>query len=293
MTTEMFEKPEIIADSYLKAILSTTFSKFGFKAGSEGWHSIKNWDSAPISGKRPMFIACMLENIDTHIVKALQKFKTPDKFYLVFKGHMPSRAVADRMAMLSVRDDRRILYVETELEKAIKIYLQRFLLALDCQQDETHILDAWWEQDIFVVVSPTVDGFTKLRVPLDKLPVLKQHSGTLRANFEIDSEGLYIYWPQLDVHLGWEQFEQAVDVHACLKNKQKTEEFNQQYGEAIRQFRQKQGLRQSDISGLTPRQIARIEKGQCRATHAALAKLAKAHNSNVGDYMNEIAKLLE
>jgi hypothetical protein len=141
------------------------------------------------------------------------------------------------------------------------------------------------------VVSPTPEGFRKLRVPLEKLPVLQKLSQKQRQEFEIDEEGTFLYWPGGDIHLGWEQFEYAVDKAASLKAKQQTEAFNKAYGSAIRKLRREKSLRQSDIEGLTPRQVGRIESGQ-RATLSALQKLAGPHGMSVSEYMEELAKRL-
>jgi hypothetical protein len=66
------------------------------------------------------------------------------------------------------------------------------------------------------------------------------------------------------------------------------------HSEKLQQInRQKSKLRQSDIKGLTPRQVGRIERGECRATHNALSKLAKAHKMGLSDYMNELANLMK
>ena len=129
------------------------------------------------------------------------------------------------------------------------------------QDDENdRIQDAWWEDTTLVVVSPTAEGFRKLRVPMEKLPVLRRLSKEERETFEIDEDGTFIYWPSRDIHLGWEQFECAVDETAYLKAKQQTEGFNKAYGAAIEALRKERGLCQSDIEGLTPRQVGRIER---------------------------------
>ncbi len=174
-----------------------------------------------------------------------------------------------------------------------KLFVERFLLALDAGGYKGRIIDARWEGDTLLVVSPMRNFFNKLRVPLAKLPVLQGHRREKLENFEIDEDGAFIYWPDLDIHLGWEQFEQAVDPRAYLKAKQQSEAFNKTYGIAVRELREKSELRQSDIKGLTPRQIGRIERGECRATHNALSKLAKAHEMSISDYMNKLANLLK
>jgi hypothetical protein len=166
-------------------------------------------------------------------------------------------------------------------------------MALDSGDGDNRILDAWWEESTFVVVSPSGEGFRKLRVPLGKLPVLAECSKEARDNFKIDEDGVFIYWPGIDVHLGWEQFEQAVDKQSCLKAKQQSDEFNRAYGAAIRKAREAHKLLQSSIKGLTPRQIRRIETGQCRATYNALGKLAQAHGMSISEYLGKLAELTD
>lgn len=151
------------------------------------------------------------------------------------------------------------------------------------------IVDAWWEGDQFVAISPS---FKRVHVPLEKLRPLAKCPRAELSNFRIDEEGAFVFWPTLDVHLGWEQLVQAVSEHAHLRSRQQSEEFNKRYGEAIRKLRQQSDLRQSDIPGLTPRQVGRIERGQCRATHSALTKLGEAHRMDVNRYMAELARLL-
>jgi hypothetical protein len=126
---------------------------------------------------------------------------------------------------------------------------------------------------------------------LEKLPVLQKLSPEQRREFEIDAEGLFLYWPRQDLHLGWEQFEEAVDRAASLRARQKTKAFNKAYGAAIRKLRQEKGLRQNDIEGLTARQVGRIESGQ-RATLSALQKLAQSHGMTISEYMDELAQRL-
>jgi hypothetical protein len=290
MTTETLEKPEILAtDEYSEELLQQIFSKSGLKAGRHGWRKIKSMRTLSQNGVTPLLVACKIACMDHEEIKHLRKLKRA-KAYLVFHGDLPPQAVADRIAWLGVRNEKRICIVETKEEEP---FVKRFLLALDSGDYEGRIIDAWWEEDTLVVVSPRNDGFVKLRVPLDKLPVLQGSDKKALENFEVDEDGAFVYWPDLDIHLGWEQFEQAVDEGAYLKAKQQSEAFNKAYGVAIRELRQKSQLRQSDIKGLTPRQVGRIERGECRATHNALSKLAKAHRMSISDYMNELADLMK
>jgi len=201
--------------------------------------------------------------------------------------NVSSKSAAPLLVAWAVTNVERI-----DTNKEGEAFVERLLLALDSKDYENRIIDAWWEDDTLVIVSPRKDGFDKLRVPLEKLSVLQNYKKEDLENYEIDEDGIFIYWPNMDIHLSWEQFEQIIDQEAYLKAKQQSEIFNKDYGAAIRNLREKYGLHQSDIKGLTPRQVGRIERGECRATHNALTKFAKAHNMSVSNYMNELANLL-
>ena len=291
MTAKTLERPEILAaDDNSESIVGQAFSKSGLKAGRHGWRTIKNWDTLSSSCVAPLLVAWTSADIDREKIKQLHDLKRK-KVFLLFQGDLPVEAVADRIAWLGVRDDKRICLVAAD-SKA-EPFVVRCLLALDSGGSEGRIIDARWEEDTLVVVSPIKNRFVKLRVPLEELSVLQGHNGEKHKNFEIDEDGAFIYWPDLDIHLGWEQFEQAVDPSACVKAKQQSEVFNKAYGIAIRDLREKSELRQSDIEGLTPRQVGRIERGECRATHNALSKFANAHKMSISDYMNKHANLLK
>lgn len=292
--TETAQKPAIFAaDDRAHAIVQRAFARSGLRPGKHGWDSLKTWSDLPRTTERPVLVAWMLDDMTPETVKRFRARQGATERYtmfLLFQGSLPARAVADRMAWLNVRNDQRVLFVSEDGEKE-EALAERLLLALDQADQESRIVDAWWEGTTLVVVSPTSEGFRKLRVPLEKLPVLQKLSEKQRQGIQIDEEGLFLYWPTGDIHLGWEQFEYAVDKPASLRARQQTKAFNQAYGVAIRKLRQEKGLRQSDIKGLTARQIGRIESGH-RATLSALQKLAQAHGLQVSTYLDELAKRL-
>jgi len=292
---ETMEKPEIFAaDDHLKEVFEKALSRSGLKARKHGWRSIITWGDSFTDPDSRVLVAWMLKDVTRETVKRFrQEYASTGRgtLFVVFRGDLPSRAVADRVAWLNVKDDERVYFAPVGKEEE-EAFAERLLIALDRADEDNRILDAWWEETTFVVVSPTREGFRKLRVPIEKLPVLQGLSIEEHDAFEIDEDGTFIYWPSGDIHLGWEQFEGAVDETAYLKAKQQTEGFNKTYGAAIEALRKKKGLRQSDIEGLTPRQVGRIESGQCRATLSALQKLAKAHDMTISKYLEELSQHL-
>lgn len=289
---ETTQKPDIFAaDERSKAIFQQAFSRSGLRPGKHGWGSLQTWTDLPKEVERPVLVVWMLDELTPETVKRLRSHQgVADRYtmFLLFQGSLPSRAVADRVAWLSVRNEERVFFVAEDGEKEVAL-AERLLLALDHADDENRIVDAWWEGARLVVASPSREGFRKLRVPLEKLPALQRLPENQRREFEIDEEGMFLHWPGGDLHLGWEQFEYAVDKAASLKARQQTEAFNQAYGAAIRNLRREKGLRQSDIKGLTPRQVGRIESGH-RATLSALQELARSHGLSIDEYMEELAK---
>jgi hypothetical protein len=136
-------------------------------------------------------------------------------------------------------------------------------------------------------------GMKMLHVPTTHFPALRGCPAATLANFEIDSDGSYIYWPDLDVHLGWHQFLQATNPEEYRKAQQRFARYNERYGAAIRKVRMAAGLHQKQVEGLTDRQLRRIERGQCKATVSAMTALANAHGLDLNDYMRAVADAME
>jgi len=151
------------------------------------------------------------------------------------------------------------------------------------------IIDAYLAGNELLVRGPR---HRMLHVPIRSIPVLKGQPSAVLRNFQIDPDGAFLHWPDLDVHLGWNQFLQAVEPAELRKAQQRSAEFNRRYGAAIRKVREDAGIRQDKIPGLTDRQLRRIEQGQCRATSSALNALAKAHGVDATAYMDKLTKAM-
>ncbi|NLE58303.1 MAG: helix-turn-helix transcriptional regulator [Planctomycetes bacterium] len=209
---------------------------------------------------------------------------------LAFVDDLPVESIPEHLCRLRVRSDKRVHLVQTHGAKATETFLTRFVGRLCGGPTDNSIIDAWWEGDELVVLSPS---FLRLRVPVGSLPAkLRDADEGIRKNFQIDQYGDFLYWPKVDVHMGWEQFTQAVDPVARLRAEQKSKAFNTRYGRAIRRLREASSLKQSDIGGLDERTVRRIEQGRTRATANAIVKLAKAHSMDASQYTAELARYL-
>ncbi len=127
-----------------------------------------------------------------------------------------------------------------------------------------------------------------LEMSFDKVAALKGIPTSDRRNFEIASEGSYIHWPNQDIHLDVDSVRYATDKE--WRNVQELRRLNadKRFGAAIAKLRRAKGIKQSDIEGLSERQLRRIESGG-RTSVKALQCLAKSQGLSLNNYLNEIA----
>lgn len=205
---------------------------------------------------------------------------------LLFLESLPVEAMPDRLLQLDIRNPHRLhLVTEREPERIVAL-MYRLFSGMARSDGPQSIVDAWVENENLVLLSPSFD---RLAVQLKDLA---KFIGTNREQieaFEIDEDGRFLFWPHADVHMGWEQLQQVIDPTAALASKQRSEKFNQRYGEAIRAIREAHGLKQSDVSGLTERHLRRVEHGEQAASKSTLEALATAHHVTLDEYLKQLA----
>lgn len=128
-----------------------------------------------------------------------------------------------------------------------------------------------------------------LDVPLAAISPLAGCCRADLADFEVDEDGAYLYWPKLDVHLGWEQLEQIVSPVLARKAQRKAHAFNVQYGKAMQAVRREAGVKADEITGLSEEQLLRLERGECPITANDIIALAHAHHVSPNEYLARVA----
>lgn len=113
-----------------------------------------------------------------------------------------------------------------------------------------------------------------------------------RGRIEIAEDGSYIHWPWVDVHLDVEALRIMVDPAARQRALVDQVRHMRAIGEAIATLRARAGLRQSDVPGLSPRQVRRIEAGEVVPRASSLAKLAGAHGMPANGYLDALARVV-
>jgi hypothetical protein len=125
-------------------------------------------------------------------------------------------------------------------------------------------------------------------IAFDAMPSLKRIPLAERGSFVVDEDGSYIHWPGPDIHLDLDAIRAAIDPAARARAEAAKALHDNRYGAAIARLRLRMGLKQSQIEGLSERQVRRIEKGQ-GTTYEALRLLASAHRMDLESYLRELA----
>jgi len=147
------------------------------------------------------------------------------------------------------------------------------------------IADASIADDRLFVKSCAMELF---EVPVDKIPALKAVPPADRNKFEIDEDGSFLHWPGADIHLDLDTLRVAINPSARRRAFYAKAIRNTQYGKAIARLRQEKGLKQSEIPGLSERQVRRMERGESSG-YESLSKMAVAHGVSLDKYLNELA----
>lgn len=132
----------------------------------------------------------------------------------------------------------------------------------------------------------------KFEVPFLSLPALNRIPADERSSFTIADDGSYLYWEGADIHLDLDAFRCATDPEWKQKFESLKSEHNQVFGKAIATLRKKHKLRQSDIIGLSERQVRRIEQGEGSTKIDTLRLFAKAHGIDLDDYLDAVASAI-
>lgn len=227
-------------------------------------------------------------------------------FVLVLATELPQVAefvsLANRrhqLRALFVRDDMDAYWIPQFFERAglrtlrntlvhsDLIVPSRVLRAWTHGAQEQLIADARVANDRLFVTSCALQQY---EVPINKIAALKSLPESTRANFTIDEDGSYLHWPEPDIHLDLDAVRVAIDPVASKKAFEAKALRHQRYGSAIAKLRLEKGLKQSDIPGLSERQVRRIEHGQ-GTTYDSLSRLADAHGMALDEYLNQLARL--
>lgn len=127
------------------------------------------------------------------------------------------------------------------------------------------------------------------RVPVDEMPAFRRLSETALQDFQVSASGSRIHWNDGDLDLDLDAVRELVDPDFRRRRERHAREEVARYGKAIRSLRERTGLRQNGIPGVSERQLRRIEEGGVLPRSATLEKLAAAHGMKAPDYLQTLA----
>lgn len=172
-----------------------------------------------------------------------------------------------------------LVYSDPELPR-------RVLTAWQIGAQDHLIADACVIDNRLYVISCALD---RLEVSFDEIPALHHIPETYRTSFSITGDGSYLHWPEPDIHLDIDAIRYTIDPVWRTRHDIARASHNRPFGQGIVAVRKAHGLRQSDINGLSARQLRRIEQGG-QPTVKALETLARSHGLTLDAYLNAVAQ---
>jgi hypothetical protein len=167
--------------------------------------------------------------------------------------------------------------------------LRRILHAKARGAGDKLIASAELEGDELVVWSCEPREF---RCRVSDVPALNGLSKARLRKFSVSSSGSRLRWPDEDIDLNLETFRELSDPKVLEENQRRFRREAKHYAEAIKMLRKNKGLKQSEIPGLSERQVRRLETGEVYPHSSTLAKLAAAHELPSAEYVRQLAVLI-
>nr|WP_223211068.1 DUF2442 domain-containing protein [Microcystis aeruginosa] len=166
----------------------------------------------------------------------------------------------------------------------------------------TRVINDWiWGAQEHLIATALVIGesllisrcdLNELEIPFASMPALQRIPLEEREKFIIAEDGSYIHWPVVDIHLDVEAFLSVIEPVAKQKFAAIKLKHDQIFGQAIASLRKQHQLRQSDIIGVSERQVRRIEQGEGTKVET-LNLFAQAHKMELNDYLDAVAQLID
>jgi hypothetical protein len=205
------------------------------------------------------------------------------------------------LRVLFVRADVDAMLLPQMLGRAALRGVSKVLVhASDDWQTPKRVMNAWkmGAEDCLIatasanaktlhIVNCALESF---EIDFDKIPALKGVDHQERKNFKIEPYGSYIYWSVGDVHLDIESLRYLKDSDFRKDKDNEKLLHDKAFGSAVSKIRKLAGLKQSEIVGVSERQLRRIESEGVRPTIATLKALAQSHKLGVDEYLEQIAR---
>lgn len=206
-----------------------------------------------------------------------------------------------RLRALFVRADVDISWFLPMLENA-KLRTLRNMIVYRSSGLPERVLRAWASdaQESLIADAAVVDDRLLLRscalerfdVGFDELPALAALTPTSRTHFSLDPDGSFLHWEEGDVHIGLDALRYATNPGFRLQTDLRRLAFDRRFGAAVASIRIDRGLKRSGFSGVSSREVARIESGVVSPRLETVGRLASAHGMDLTGYLGAVAEVL-
>jgi hypothetical protein len=129
------------------------------------------------------------------------------------------------------------------------------------------------------------------RCAVNKLTSLAALSEAQQKDVQVSATGTRLHWDAGDIDLTLDAIRDLIDPEYHKAQKASWRKEAVRYGKAVARLRRDFKLKQSDIKGLSERQVRRLEEGDSVPQLATLEKLAKAHEMDLSEYLERLARL--
>ncbi len=202
-----------------------------------------------------------------------------------------------RLKGLIIRSDVDPVWTPVLLDRA-NVRTLRNLLVHHGDEVPTRVLEAWAAgAQKRLIADATIVGdrllvvgcdFSRIDLALADIPPLRKVPDSERAQFEIDEDGSFIWWPIPDVHLDRRALRAYADPDFRNELELKRLARDRRFGHAVRTLRLRARLTQTEIPGVSARHLRRIEQGH-RPRLATLEKLSLAVGMTLRHFLNALA----
>lgn len=203
----------------------------------------------------------------------------------------------NRLQALLVRSDVEPEWVPMMLKRAGLRTLRNLLVhhegalparvlrawALGVQHDA--IAAATTYTDRLLVVSC---AFEEYEIGFDAYPALRRIPPGEQGRFDVEEDGMFLHWPEHHVHLTLDDVRLAADPRLRARAERARLVHDQGFGAAVRALRERLGIAQSRVPGISTRHLRRIESGHVPGEDA-LTALAAAHGLSLDEYLDAVA----
>lgn len=199
------------------------------------------------------------------------------------------RADVDCTWFLTMFDRANLRTLRNTLVHTSPTVPQRVLSAWQIGAQDKLIADAIVADDRLLVRNCALDRF---ELAFGAIPALARLPKEELQRFTVDQDGSYLHWEWGDTHVGLDMIRFATEPAFREASQVQRLTSDRRFGAAVRAVRLGHGLRQSDVSGLSARQVSRIESGSGAPRYGTLTKMASAHSLGVSAYLDSIAERL-